>query len=331
MCRPGIPCPWNKENILTPINSTRNYFAACLLAIVADAFPGVVPDPPQECPQCEEWNQPQEPFRIHGRTYYVGTEGLTSVLVAGQAEDGRPVLALIDGALPQSAPLIEANIRSLGFEVTDIRYILNSHAHFDHAGGINALQRASGAEVVVSEKSLPALRSGQVTSDDPQAGFAPDHNFPPVSNLQTISDGGSINLGDTTLTIHYTPGHTPGSSSWSWQSCDDSGCVNVLYADSMSAVSAEGFRFSDPAADDTVALNAADLLRQSIDFVRNFDCGVLLSSHPGNFRMAEKLERLSESPDENPFVRPIDCRRYADVWERYLDRRLQEEATLETG
>ena len=310
---------------MNPEISSRTCFAAFLLGIVAIAFAGVVPDPPQECPTCEEWNLPQEPFRIHADTYYVGTAGLTSVLVAGKAKDGSPELALIDGALPQSAPLIEANIRSLGFEVSDIRYILNSHAHFDHAGGINALQRASGAEVVVSEKSLPALQSGQVTSDDPQAGFAPDHNFPPVSNLQTISDGGSINLGDTTLTIHYTPGHTPGSSSWSWQSCDDSGCVNVLYADSMSAVSAEGFRFSGLISGDSGGQTTADRLRESIEFVRNFDCGVLLSSHPGNFQMAEKLERLSGSPDGNPFVRPEDCKRYANVWERYLNRRIEEE------
>ena len=102
----------------------------------------VVPDPAKECAQCAAWNVPQQPFRIFGNTYYVGTAELSAILVAG--DDG---LVLLDGALPQSAALIAANIEALGFELADVRLIVNSHTHFDHAGGIAALQRASGAAV----------------------------------------------------------------------------------------------------------------------------------------------------------------------------------------
>src|SRR5947209_14967531 len=89
-----------------------------------------------------KWNQPQEPQRIYGDTYYVGVAGLSSVLIHTDAGS-----ILLDGDLPQSPPLIEANIRKLGFAITDVKLILNSHVHFDHAGGIARLQRDSGARV----------------------------------------------------------------------------------------------------------------------------------------------------------------------------------------
>lgn len=102
-------------------------------------------DAPMTCAACDEWNAPHEPFRVFGNTYYVGVAGLSAVLIA--SEDG---LILLDAGLPQSAPLIDASIRKLGLRTEDIRLIVNSHAHFDHAGGIAALQRASGARVAAS-------------------------------------------------------------------------------------------------------------------------------------------------------------------------------------
>ncbi|HBD20852.1 MAG TPA: subclass B3 metallo-beta-lactamase, partial [Arenimonas sp.] len=103
--------------------------AATLAATAADTAP-------IECGACAEWNQPQAPFRLHGDSWYVGTKGLSAVLVATPKG-----LVLIDGALPQSAPLIAANVATLGFDIRDVRFLLNSHAHFDHAGGLAALQR----------------------------------------------------------------------------------------------------------------------------------------------------------------------------------------------
>src|SRR5262249_8028778 len=111
---------------------------AALAACFATAFAAaqVVPDAAKSCPQCAAWNAPQEPFRIFGNTYYVGTAELSAILVADDAG-----LVLLDAALPQSAPLIAASIEKLGFDSTDLRLIVNSHTHFDHAGGIAALQR----------------------------------------------------------------------------------------------------------------------------------------------------------------------------------------------
>src|SRR5690606_3712231 len=125
------------------------------------------PYPPELCESCAGWNEPQAPFKVFGNTYYVGTRGLSSLLIT--SPEGH---ILIDGGLPNSAPLILQNVSSLGFDVADVELILNSHAHFDHAGGIAALQRASGALVVASAPSAPVLASGEVGHDDPQHSSA---------------------------------------------------------------------------------------------------------------------------------------------------------------
>ena len=129
----------------------------------------VAPLPAQDvnasCSSCAVWNKPQRPFRIYGNTYYVGTHGLSSVLIA--SEGGH---VLIDGALQESAPLIAANIRALGFRIEDVKLIVTSHAHFDHAGGVAELQRLSGARVAASPWSADALKRA-VPRDDPQFGI----------------------------------------------------------------------------------------------------------------------------------------------------------------
>ena len=130
------------------------------------------PDPPKECDDCAEWNRPLAPFKVFGNTYYVGTDGLSALLVTD--DQG---LILLDAALPQSAPIIDQNIRTLGFRTENIRIIVNSHAHYDHAGGIAALQRFSKATVAASpaghfvdrqvRSPLHHLASG---ADDPLTG-----------------------------------------------------------------------------------------------------------------------------------------------------------------
>ena len=124
---------------------------------------------------------------------------------------------LLDGGLPQSAALIDDNIRALGFRTTDVRLIVNSHAHFDHAGGIAALQRRSGARVAASAAGARALAAGEPPADDPQYGLGRQAMaFPKVPQVQAVGDGEVLRVGALALTAHLTPGHTPGSTTWSW-------------------------------------------------------------------------------------------------------------------
>jgi metallo-beta-lactamase class B len=215
-----------------------------------------------------EWNAPGEPFRIYGNTYYVGTAGLSSILIT--SEKGH---VLIDGALPESAQSIAANIRTLGFRVEDVKLILNSHAHFDHAGGIAELQERSGATVAASPWSAQVLEAGASPRDDPQFGKLP--TMPKVSKVQVIRDGEVLRVGPLALTAHFTPGHTRGGTSWSWSSCEQA-CRDIVYADSLSPVSANDFRFTSSAE----YPNAVADFEKSYRTLESLSCDMLLTPHP---------------------------------------------------
>ncbi len=274
-------------------------------------------DEPKICAYCEAWNLPQQPFRIHGNTYYVGTAGLSAVLVT--TDDGH---ILFDGGLPQSAPVIDDNIRALGFKTEDVRFIANSHAHFDHAGGIAALQRASGATVVASRRGGRALEAGSPTPDDPQFGFGPAFNgFPAVEKVKTVQDREGLTLGDVTLTPHVTSGHTPGGVTWTWASCENGSCVNIVYADSLNAVSAPGYRFSGTMRGG----NTAATLRKSIERVAGLPCDILLTVHPDFIDVQGKLQGRADGVSPDPFIEPGACGAYARTAAKRLEKRLIEE------
>lgn len=268
------------------------------------------PDEPIACDNCERWNTRQDPFRIHGNTWYVGTAGLTSLLI--ETDDG---LILVDGGLPQSAALIDANIRNLGFDTADVKAILISHAHYDHAGGLAALQRLTGAPVFSSEAGKETLITGRLQEDDPQYVADSDSgSFPAVDNVVAVGDGEVVSVGSLDVRAVYTPGHTPGSTTWTWQSCALNVCYDVVYADSMTAVSAQGFKFT--------ASGAADRLVASAGVIADLDCDILLSPHPFFFGLQDKLERID---DGNPFVNNVGCLMYSETSLRWLEQRLAAE------
>jgi metallo-beta-lactamase class B len=268
------------------------------------------PDAAFECSNCERWNLPQEPFRIYGNTWFVGTAGLASLLI--ETDEG---LILIDGALPQSASLIDASIRKLGFDPLNIKAILLSHAHYDHAGGINALQRLSGAAVYSSPEGAKALRSGRLQDDDPQFLYGPENSsFAAVRSVTSIADGEFVTVGGVDVEAVHTPGHTPGGISWTWESCALGTCYDIVYADSLTAVSAEGYRFVDgPAANQII---------ESAGAISELDCDILLSPHPFFFGMQNKLEKRDEG---NPFVNNVACMIYAETALDWLEQRLVSE------
>ena len=283
---------------------------------VFQASPALQPDPPHECDDCAEWNKPHEPFKVFGNTYYVGVDGLSALLIRG--DDGQMVL--LDGGLEQSAPLIDQNIRTLGFRTQEVRLIVNSHAHYDHAGGIAALQRFTNATVAASPAGARALERGGPTEDDPQVAYGKSQLFPPVKSVRSVADGEVLRVGSIALTAHHTPGHTPGSTTWSWQSCEGAHCLNIVYADSLTAVSAPGFRFTTGNAP-----TAADRFRQSIATVEKLPCDMVFSTHPSASGMKEKVTRRKAMPAADPFIDSNACRTYAAGAMKRLDERIAEE------
>ena len=278
-----------------------------VLLVILAWFPATAAVAAPACTAGAKWTQPAPPLKIHGDTWFVGTCGLSSILVAS----GKG-LVLIDGDVEEDAPLIEANIRALGFRVADVRYILNSHEHFDHAGGIARLQHDSSAEVLVRAPAAAAFERGHGDRSDPQVLVA--KSFAKVARVRPIADGDVVRLGDLALTAHATPGHTPGGTTWTWQSCEGVRCLQVVYADSLSAVSDDAYRYSGKDG-----LGAQ--FRHSIATVEALPCDILLTPHPDASDMWNRLGSKATAP----LVDAEACRRYAADARIKLDERLARE------
>lgn len=294
-------------------------FARGVALCAALALNGCTPEPPAaaqviarnpsgwvaSCADWDEWDTAGPPFRVHGNTYYVGTCGITALLVAG--DQGH---VLIDGGTEAGAAAVAANIEALGFRLTDVKLLLHSHEHFDHVGGLAELKRRTGARLLASAEAAPVLASGRESADDPQFGMHEPFDAARVDG-QVVS-GEAVRLGDLTLMPVATPGHTPGALSWQWQSCDGEDCRTIVYADSLSPISSDAYRFSDHPA------YVADF-REGLFRLAGLDCAILLTPHPSASEMRKRL--LAGSLAAEP-----RCEAYAAGIRSRLDARLAEEA-----
>jgi metallo-beta-lactamase class B len=262
-----------------------------------------------ECPSCAEWNRRQTPVRLFGNTYYVGTQGLSSILITSPSGH-----VLIDGGLPESAPLILTNIKALGFEPRDVKLIVNSHAHDDHAGGIAKLRRATGAEVAAMPTSAAAMERGRVGSEDPQFDLA--LSYPPVASVRRITDGAHLQAGSISLTAHLTAGHTPGGTTWTWRSCEREQCYDFVYADSQTPVSADNFYFTKS----TTYPTAVSDFQHGFGVLEGLSCDILITPHPGASNLWQRA-----ATGTSGLVNKNACRAYAETARRALDVRLKKE------
>lgn len=259
----------------------------------------------EACEDWDDWSKPAPPFKVYGNSYYVGTCGIAAILVAG--DDGH---ILIDGASRDGGPLVEANIAKLGFKIEDVKILLHSHEHFDHIGGLAYVQRKSGARVIASQGSKKALETGQTQPDDPQYGM---HNpFEPVTISRIVRSFDPVSIGKITLLPLETPGHTPGALSWSWWSCEGTDCKALTYADSLSAVSSETYRFTDHP-------EYVGDYRKSLEALAKQPCDILLTPHPS---ASDMLDRMSNGS----LIGGTSCVDYADMIEKRLEARLAREA-----
>jgi metallo-beta-lactamase class B len=300
----------------------RHLLAAALLSMMsvlpcaAHAEAAAIADDlkPIGCGDCADWSRRQAPFNIHGNTWYVGPAGLSSVLVTGPQGH-----ILVDGTLPESAQQVEANIRALGFRIEDVKLIVSSHPHYDHAGGIAYLARRSGAQVAAGSAAVGALASGRDPIDDPQYALLKDRRAARVAHVRGVHDGETLAVGPLRVTAHAVPGHTAGSTTWTWQSCEAGKCLDVVYIDSISPIAGPGFRFTG----DATHPDLGPSFRASIAKVAALPCDIALSAHPGGTNMLEKA--AARTPEHNPFIVPGECRTYAEEARRNLDARLAQE------
>ena len=240
-----------------------------------------------------EWNKPIPPFQIAGNLYYVGAVDIASYLIT--TPQGH---FLLDGGFVETAPQIERNIVQLGFKLSDVKYLLNSHAHNDHAGGLAELKKATGAKFVVSEGDAGQLRKG----GHGDFRFGDTMLFPPIEPDKIIRDGETLRLGDQIMTAHLTPGHTRGNTTWTTKIKDGAKTYDVVFVGSQSSLDYKFVR------QESYPGIAADF-EKSFAILKTLPCDIFLGSHGRFFHLVEKHERFMRG-DANAFVDPDGYRKY---------------------
>jgi metallo-beta-lactamase class B len=269
--------------------------AALLLAVATPTTPVLA----QSAETRVGWNRPFEPFRIRGNLYYVGTAGLSSYLLTGPAGH-----VLIDGALPESAPLIEANIRKLGFRLRDVHIILINHSHVDHSGGLAELKRLTGAKLLASAGDRPDLQAGRTI------GRADLSDFPAVTVDRVIRDGEKVVLGPIQLTAMLTPGHTKGATSWFANVTGK----RVIFASSISVAGQKLVGNQDYP-------NAIADFEATFRKLRAAKADIFLNFHAEGFGLVEKRAALKDGKAD-AFVDPGELSRVVEASEKSFRKEL---------
>jgi metallo-beta-lactamase class B len=272
--------------------------ASLMAAGVAVAAPSVPAD----------WSAPTDPFRVADNLYYVGTAGISAWLIT--TPKGHIV---IDGAMPTSAPLIQSSIRRLGFQPKDVKILLNTHAHFDHTGGLADLKRDTGARLLANPADRKALETGIY----PGWEEVRDLDFAPVKVDGDLKDGQAVRLGDAVLTPHFTPGHSPGCTTWTFRATDRGRPLDVLlYCSTSVAANRLVSRERGPQYPGIV-----EDYRNSFARLKTLKADVFLAPHGEQFGLEAKRAKL-KSDGVNPFVDPEELARRVTASEADFSREL---------
>jgi metallo-beta-lactamase class B len=263
----------------------------------------------QADPTSRSWNQPVEPFRIAGNLYYVGASDIASYLIA--TPEGH---ILLDGGFVETVPLIRESVKKLGFKIEDVKILLNTHAHYDHAAGLAELKKLTGARLHASEADAPALARGG--KDDPL--FGDQFLFPPVQADRLLKDGDTVSLGGSTLTAHLTPGHTAGCTTWTMK-VEGLNAV-IVCSTSVLPTTKLGAEPSYP--------GIAEDYERTFRTLRALPCDLFLAAHGSFYKLGEKAERLKKTGGANPFIDPEGYRSYLDRNEKAFRERLQKDRNV---
>jgi metallo-beta-lactamase class B len=239
-------------------------------------------------PANAEWNRPVEPFRIVGNVYYVGASDVSAFLIT--TPQGH---ILLDTGFRETVPMLESSIRKLGFRVEDIRLLLASHAHYDHAGGMADLKAKTGARMLANPREAELLRQG----GRGDFAFGDRYAFPPVVPDGEFHDGETIRLGGMVLTPHFTPGHTKGCTSYSARVREGARVFDVVFPCSLTA---PGYQL----VSNTQYPGIVTDFETSFAKLGALACDVFVGGHSWDFGLDAKRERLKSGAGVNPFVDP---------------------------
>ena len=251
-----------------------------------------------------EWNHPVAPYRIASNLYYVGTNYLASFLFVTPKGD-----ILLNPDYEQSVPLIRDSVEKLRFRFSDIKIILISHAHDDHAAGCALAKRLAGAKLMVMDADVAEIESGGGND------FQYHQHWAPAKVDRVLHDGDTVQLGGLTLTAHLTPGHTKGCTTWTTELRDGGRLYHVVIVGSANVN--PGYKLVGNRAYPQIAADYEKTFR----VLRSLPCDIFLGAHGEYYNMDEKLRRLRPG-GVNPFVDPSGYRMFVEQHEQLFRQKL---------
>lgn len=268
----------------------------CALLLIVLATPALLPA-----------DEPFPPHKVISNVYYVGSKDLATYLIT--SDEGH---ALINSGFEETVPLIRDAVEKLGFKLTDVKYLLASHAHSDHVAGHAALKKLTGAKVLVMRGDADVIRSGGVG----QYLYA-DSRWPACEVDRVLDDGDEVKLGSTTLVARRTPGHTRGCTTWTWQAEEGDKKYDVVVIGSPNVN--PGYKLVGNKDYPEIANDFA----QTFKLLKSFPCDIFLGAHGEYYGMAAKYERIKEK--ENPFVDPRGYKEYVELKDKAYQKTLSQQ------
>jgi len=278
-------------------------FLFCVLMMSLPLFAQYTPATPGQ-------NDAVDPFRIIGNIYYVGASEVTSYLIT--SPEGH---ILLDGGFPETAPMIERNIEKLGFKLTEVKVLISTHAHFDHAGGLAELKRATGAKFYASAADQPLLAAG----GKGDFAFGDRFLFPPVKADRTVEDDQVVRVGRAAMQAHLTPGHTKGCTTWTADVTENGVKHTAVFVCSISMPG--GYKLVNNAAYPQIAED----FKRTFEKLESLHPDVFLGSHASFYDMDGKRERMNKESGKNPFIDPAGYKAFIEENEREFEAELKKQ------
>ena len=250
--------------------------------------------------QSRSWNQPVKPHRVIGNVYYVGATEVSAFLITTPRGH-----ILLDSGFYETVPQIQKNVAQLGFRFADIKILINSHAHYDHAGGLALLKQMTGATFMASRGDAELLARGGKND----FGFGDRFPYQAVTADKLLDDGDKVELGGTVLTANLTPGHTRGCTTWTMKVKEGSKEYDVVFVGSSSV---PGYKLVNNEKYPTIIEDYERTFR----VLKGLRCDVFLAAHGSFYSMLQKLSLLEQGAKTNPFVDPAGYRAYIDRSEK---------------
>jgi metallo-beta-lactamase class B len=258
-----------------------------------------------------DWTEPFSPYRIVANVYYVGSRGLASYLIT--TPQGH---ILINSSLEDSVPLIRESIEKLGFRFSDVKILLISHAHWDHAAGSAIIKEITGAKYMVMDADVSVIETGG--KGDFQYGNSPNSLYQPTKVDRVLHDGDEVRLGDTVLVAHLTPGHTKGCTTWTLKATEGGKTYNVVIVGSPNVNA--GYKL----VNNTLYPQIAEDYDRMFRVLKSLPCDVFLGAHGNYYGMEAKFARLKKA-GPNPFIDPDGYNSYVAERERAFRLELEKQ------